>query len=69
MKLKDIRKGDIVTYKNGNTNYINKPTQYYEYFNKDFNNKDYRTLDIVKIQRYVKCLWFYKLKTVYERKL
>lgn len=68
MQLKDIKKGDIVTYKNGNINYVNKPTQYYEYFYKDFNNKEYRTLDIVKIQRYVKFLWFYRLKTIYKRK-
>ena len=67
MKVKDIKKGDIVTYTHGIKNYVNKPEKYHKYFNKNFNNKTL-DFDIEKIQRYVKCLWFYRLKTIYKRK-
>lgn len=67
MKVTDIRKGDIVTYLNGRINYVNNPENYHKWFNDNFNNKILE-LDIAKIQRYVKCLWFYRLKTIYKRK-
>ena len=38
MKVKDIKKGDIVTYTHGIKNYVNKPEKYHKYFNKNFNN-------------------------------
>lgn len=68
MKLKEIRKGDIITYSNGGTNHVNRPEEYISWFGNDFINRGMRYLKIVKIQRYVKFLWFYRLKTIYERK-
>ena len=68
MKAKDIKKGDIVTYRNGRTNNVNKPNHYKMYYTNDFKNKELPfSFDIMKIQRYIKCLWFYRLKTMYER--
>lgn len=69
MQLKDIRKGDIVTYRDGRINYVNKPFKYEKHYTDDFKNKNFGcNWEIVKIQRYVKFLCFYKLKTIYERK-
>ena len=68
MKVEDIRKGDIVTYKNGRVNNVNKPDKYHYWFNEDFKNPMLnRGFDIMKIERYVKCLCFYRLKTIYKR--
>ena len=69
MKPKYIEKGDIVTYRSGRINHVNKPFKYEIYFTNDFKNANFGSgFDIVKIQRYVKFLCFYKLKTIYERK-
>lgn len=68
MKISDIKKGDIVYYRNGGINYVNKPYQYCRFFNDDFKNIEMQRYEIEKIQRYVKCLWFYRLKTIYKRK-
>lgn len=68
MKVHDLRIGDIVTYRNGRINHVNKPDKYNYWYNKDFKNPMLnRGFDIMKIQRYVKCLWFYRLKTIYKR--
>ena len=67
MKVKDIKKGDIITYKNGKINYVNRIEKYYYWFDKDFKNKRL-DFDIVKIQRYVKFLCFYRLVTIYKVK-
>ena len=68
MLVTDIRKGDIITYQNGICKYVNKPYKYHQYFDDDFNNPTLgRGFNIVKIQRYVKGLCFYKLKTIYKR--
>lgn len=68
MKITDIRKGDIVTYRNGRINNVNKPLNYHRYFNEDFRNITFGgNMDIITIQRYVKILSFYKLKTIYKR--
>ena len=68
MKVKDIKKGDIVTYRSGRVNIVNKPRKYHFWFNKDFKNREFGCdFDIMRIDRYVKCLWFYRLKTIYER--
>lgn len=66
MKVKEIKKGDIITYHNGDINYVNKPHKYEKYFNKNFYNFELG-LQIVKIQRYVKFLGFYRLKTIYKK--
>lgn len=60
-----IQKGDIITYDSGRVNFVNKPFKYQMYFDKNMYNS---TLDlrIVKIQRYVKILGFYKLKIIYS---
>ena len=67
MKVEDIRKGDIVTYRNGRTNNVNKPYKYQSWFNENFEHDFQDELDIMKIQRYVKFLCFYRLKTIYKR--
>ena len=67
MRVVDIKKGDIITYKHGKVNYVNKPINYHLYFDSDFRNSEVPWVEIVKIQRYVKCLWFYRLKTLYRR--
>lgn len=63
--MERYKKGDLVTYSSGVIKYINKPDRYYRYFDNDYFNHSYN-LKIVKIQRYFKCLWFYRLKTIYK---
>lgn len=64
--IEEIRKGDIVTYTDGRVNYVNKPGNYVMYFDDDFCNYSLY-LRIAKIQRYVKVLGVYILKTIYKR--
>lgn len=65
----ELKRGDIVIYRNGHINHVNYPKNYHSWYNKDFNQlESKRWLDIVEIKRYVKVLWFYKLKTIYKRK-
>lgn len=66
MRIEQIKRGDIVTYQSGLINYVNKPYKYQKYFNKNFYNYEL-DLQIVKIQRYVKFLGFYRLKTIYKK--
>ena len=67
MKPKNIQKGDIVTYRSGKRNIVNKPFKYEIYYTDDFKNLGLgSSYEIVKIQRYVKFLCFYKLKTIYK---
>ncbi len=64
-----IKNGDIVTYKSGRINHVNKDYKYKIFFDNDLTNKDLgKGYDIIKIQRYVKFLCFYRLITIYERK-
>ena len=65
--MERYKKGDIVTYSNGMTKFINKPDRYARYFNEDYINPIY-DLKIMKIQRPKKILFFYVLITIYERK-
>lgn len=68
MKVIEITKGDIITYRSGRINHVNKPNNYRRYYNEHFQNNELGTnYDIMKIQRYVKFLCFYRLKTIYER--
>lgn len=68
MKIGDIRKGDIITYRCGRINYVNKPLKYKYWFDEQFKHVEFDSSDdIVKIQRYKKFLCFYRLKTIYER--
>lgn len=64
----ELKRGDIVTYRNGRINYINRPSKYTNWFNEDFKSLESPLLDIVEVKRYVKILWLYKLKTIYKRK-
>lgn len=67
MKVKDIKKGDIVTYRSGKINYVNRPNHYKTYYTKNFQNKELGcAYDIVRIERYVKFLCFYRLVTIYK---
>lgn len=69
MKVEDIKKGDIITYRNGKINRVNKPFKYHMYYSSDFKNYGlYSGFDIMKIQRLKKVLCFYILKTIYRRK-
>lgn len=68
MKAKDIRFGDVITYRSGRVNNVNNPDKYHIYFNDKLENRTKSSnWDIMMIQRYVKVLWFYKLKTIYRR--
>ena len=52
MKITDIKQGDIVTYRSGRVNYVNKPYNYHYYFHEDFKNPAFnKGFDIIKIQR------------------
>lgn len=63
-----LKKGDLVTYRCGKTNYVNNVKKYKIYYDDKFNNCGLgRGYSIVKVQRYVKFLCFYRLKTIYER--
>ena len=64
--IKEIKKGYIVTYTTGKVNYVNKPEKYIKYFDDNFCNYNLY-LTIKKIQRYVKFLGIYKLKTIYKK--
>ncbi len=66
MKQIKYKKGDIVTYSSGVVKCINRPERYQFYFDDNYYNASYH-LKIVKIQRYVKFLCFYILKTIYKR--
>lgn len=68
MKIADIEKGDLIVYKNGKTNYVNKPFKYEIWFNSRLENVQNHKYDIAKVKRYVKFLCFYRLKTIYKRK-
>lgn len=68
MKVNDIKFGDIVTYRSGRVNNVNNPYRYHQYFNENFENiSKGMDFDIMKIERYVKILGFYKLKKIYSR--
>lgn len=68
MKIKDIKFGDIITYRSGRINNVNNPYRYQQHFNNNFENTSKGIdFDIIKIQRYIKILGFYKLKTIYRR--
>ena len=64
----ELKRGDIVVYRNGRINYVNRPIKYANWFKEDFKSLESPLLDIVEVKRYVKILWFYKLKTIYKRK-
>lgn len=66
MNLRKLKKGDKVTYKDGRVNYVNKPWKYLLYFDKKLRNEKLDD-EIVKIERYVRFLCFYRLKTIYKR--
>lgn len=66
MNLRNLKKGDKVTYKDGRVNYVNKPWNYLLYFDKKLRNEKLDD-EIVKIERYVRFLCFYRLKTIYKR--
>lgn len=68
MRIENLRVGDIVTYRTGGINYVNKPNEYRQWYKKNLKHKKFgKWADIMKIQRYVKFLCFYRLKTIYER--
>lgn len=69
MRVRNIKKYDIVTYRNGRTNRVHKPKKYHKWYDKDFKNKRLGSgYDIVKIERYYKFLWFIsEWRTIYKR--
>lgn len=69
MELSDLRRGDIVTYASGRTNYVNKPQNYEINYTKKLTNIGLGPdFTIMKIQRYKKVLCFYILVTIFKRK-
>lgn len=68
MTIKDLIFGDILTYRKGYQHCVNKPSHYEEYYKSDFIHISKRGLDIMKIQRYRKGIFGYKLETIYSRK-
>lgn len=70
IKVNEIKKGDIVIYRSGRINIVNNPGHYHYYFNNNFENiSKGPDFDILEIKRYVKLLCFYRLATVYRRRL
>lgn len=67
MTIENILKGDIVYYRNGHINRVNKPDRYMTHYTKDLKNKHDPHYDIVKVQRYVKFLGLYRLRTIFRR--
>lgn len=66
--IEELKKGDIVTYRNKRKNNVNKPDKYMEYYDEEFKNKELsKKYDIMKIQRYKKILFVYIKKTIYKR--
>ena len=69
MQVRDIKFGDVITYRNKRKNHVNKPYKYHMYYNSEFKNVSLSVkYDIMKIQRYKKVLGIYILKTIYRRK-
>ena len=69
MKVSDLKAGDILVYRNGVVHYVNenKMFRYLKYFNNDLTNKENHNYDIMLVQRYKRCLCFYRKKTIYAR--
>lgn len=68
MKVSEIKKGDIVTYRSGRVNHVNNPGNYHYWYNDDFKNRQFGSaFEIMTIQRYIKFLFFYRLVTIYKR--
>ena len=67
MTIKNLMKGDIVFYRNGNINRVNKPMRYQQNYNDDMTSLHDPQLDIVKVQRFVGFLGLYRLSTIYRR--
>ena len=68
MKVKDIRNGDILTYRSGKTHYVNKDFNFHRYYREDFTHFELGSyFDIMEVKRYVKRFNHYKLKTIYKR--
>ena len=68
MRIEEIKKGDIITYRSGKINNVNKPSEYKKWYDENFTHIKWgEVCDIIKIQRYFKFLWFYRLKTIYKR--
>jgi len=67
MTIKNLMKGDIVFYRNGNINRVNKPKRYQQNYNDDMTSLHDLQLDIVKVQRFVGFLGLYRLSTIYRR--
>lgn len=67
MTIKNLMKGDIVFYRNGSINRVNKPMRYQQNYNDDMTSLHDPQLDIVKVQRFVGFLGLYRLSTIYRR--
>lgn len=68
ISINELQRGDMVIYRNGRINYVNKPYKYQKWYNSDFKHIEYGSSDdIMKVKRYVKGLVGYKQKTIYKR--
>ena len=66
--INKLKKGDLVIYRSGRTNYVNRPYKYQMWYDNNFRHRehDYND-DIVEIKRYVKIIFFYIQKIIYKR--
>ena len=68
ISIEEMQRGDLVIYRNGKTNYVNKPHKYQQWYNGDFKHIEFGSgADIMKVKRYVKGLFGYRQKNVYKR--
>lgn len=68
ISIRELQKGDLVIYRSGRTNYVNKPYKYQLWFDDDFRHIEYgRNADIMEVKRWTKGLLGYKHKTIYKR--
>ena len=69
MTINDLKPGDIITYSNNKTHYVNenKTFKYLKFYNKDMTNKTNKELDIIEVKRYISFFGLYRLKTIFRR--
>lgn len=65
--IKELRNRDILTYRSKKIHAVNNYKRYASFYNDNLRHKTDSSLDIMKVQRYKKILFFYILKTIYKR--
>lgn len=66
--INELKRGDLVIYRSGRINYVNKPFNYKLSYENNFENKTLgKHFDIIAVKRYIKIGFFYVLKTVFKK--